>query len=72
MRKEKVYSVEFMTYTNCMRDTVSDGNKNIGETECLDLGKENFLIRESELDFYKNFGNGFRKLTFVGYIRISE
>ena len=72
MRKEKVYSVEFMTYTNCMRDTVSDGNKNIGETEYLDLGKENFLIRESELDYYKNFGNGFRELTFVGYIGISE
>lgn len=27
------------------------------------------LITEHELDFYKNFGNGFNKLEFVGYLR---
>lgn len=27
------------------------------------------LITEHELDFYKNFGNGFNKLEFVGHLR---
>ena len=67
---EKVYAVEFMEYTNCMKDTVSDGNENIGETKYITIGKEPFLVRESELNKYRKYGNGFRSITFVGNISI--
>ena len=53
---ERIYAVEFNTYTNCMRDTVSDGNKNIGETKYISLPKDvPFLIRESELLEYAKY-----------------
>lgn len=61
---EKVYEVEFMQYTNCMRDTV--WNKKTDKY--LDVGKESFLIKESEFDKYKEYGNGFRIVKFVGNI----
>ena len=49
---EKVYEVEFLNYTNCMRDTVSNGAKDIKDTEYINVGKEPFLIRESEFEKY--------------------
>lgn len=61
---EKVYEVEFIQYTNCMRDTV--WNKKTDKY--LDVGKEPFLIKESEFDKYKEYGNGFRIVKFVGNI----
>lgn len=64
---EKVYEVEFMRYTNCMKDTVSDGGE-IGNTKFINVGKEPFLIKESEFDHYKKFGGGFRIIRFVGNI----
>lgn len=67
---EKVYAVEFMEYTNCMRDTVSDGNKDLGQARYINIGKEPFLIRESELDKYRIYGGGFRSIEFVGNIVI--
>lgn len=65
---EKVYEVEFMNYTNYMRDTVSNGAKEIKDTEYINVGKEPFLIRESEFDKYMKFGGGFRIVRFVGNI----
>lgn len=65
---EKVYEVEFMNYTNCMRDTVSNDEKEIGNMKYIDVGKEPFLIRESEFDKYMKYGGGFRIVRFVGNI----
>ena len=62
---EKVYKVEFMEYTNCMKDVVSN-NKGIGISRFVNVGKEPFLVAESELDKYREYGGGFRSLTFVG------
>lgn len=63
---EKVYQVEFMQYTNSMRDTIWNE-----ETDhYIDVGKEPFLIKESELDNYKDYGNGFRIIKFVGNIGV--
>ena len=59
---EKIYQVEFLSYTNCMRDTVWSEEDN----KYLDIGKEPFLIRESEFSEYMKFGNGFRIVKFVG------
>ena len=63
---EKVYEVEFMKYTNCMNDTVCDNNEELGKEKYIHVGREPFLIKESEFDKYKKFGNGFRIVRFVG------
>lgn len=67
---EKVYEVEFMKYTNCMNDTVSDGNTEIGKTKYINVGKEPFLIKESDFDKYMKYGGGFRIVRFVGNIEL--
>jgi hypothetical protein len=55
-----IYKVEFVTYTNGLCNCVTDG------TKYITVSKENFLIRESEIEYWKKFGNGFRKLELVG------
>lgn len=76
IKKEKVYSVEFMEYTNCMKDTVSDIDRN---ELCTDWSKANylevgnsFLVKESDIQKYQKYGGGYRSLTFVGWIEIPE
>lgn len=65
-RMEKVYSVEFMEHTNFAKDTVSNKAKEIGHYRYLNIGKEPFLVAESELDKYREYGGGYRSITFVG------
>lgn len=67
---EKVYEVEFMEYTNSMRDTVCNKHKEIGDMKYITVGKEPFLVRESELEKYRAWGGGFRYIEFVGNIII--
>ena len=67
---EKVYEVEFMQYTNCMNDTVSDGEKEIGKATYIHVGREPFLIKESDFPKYQKFGGGFRIVRFVGNIEM--
>lgn len=62
----KVYNVEFMSYTNCMHDTVSKKPGDIHNNEYLNVGREGFLVREDELEKYRQYGGGFRSVTFVG------
>lgn len=66
---EKVYEVEFIEYTNSMRDTVSDGEE-LGKTKYIRIGKEPFLIKESEFNKYMKFGKGFRIVRFVGNMEV--
>ena len=65
---EKVYEVEFMQYTNCMNDIVSDGEKELGKGKYLYVGREPFLIKESDFSKYMKYGGGFRIVRFVGNI----
>ena len=65
---EKVYEVEFMNYTNCMRDTVSNMANETKNTKYIEIGKEPFLIKESDFDKYMKYGGGFRVVKFVGNI----
>ncbi len=71
---EKVYEVEFMNYTNCMKDTVrtDDEEKYLNEGKYLKVGQNPFLIKESEFDKYMKYGNGFRIVKFVGNIEEEE
>lgn len=72
-RKEKVYQVEFMRYSNYEHDCVSNASS-FGDnpTEYLELGDEPFLIKESDLSKYQQFGGGYKSLIFVGNIEVLE
>ena len=71
MKKEKVYCADFMEYTNCTRKTVAKyGPDKFKDTEYLDVGSEPFLVKESDIDKYKEFGGGYRSLVFVGFIEV--
>lgn len=63
---EKIYRVQFMQHTNHMRDTVSSKNKEIGDMKYIKIGNESFLVRESELEKYREYGDGYRSIEFVG------
>lgn len=60
---EKVYSVEFNTYTSWTRDTVNKGGLS-GEYLHIPLG--GLLVRESELHDYAQYGDGYKSITLVG------
>lgn len=67
---EKVYRVEFMRYTNCNRDTVSNGAEDVKDRRYLSVDLEPFLVKESELDEYRAWGGGFRSIEFVGNMEV--
>lgn len=69
---EKVYSVEFMEYTDILQDTVSDWDgksSSIKDIKYLKVG-HNFLLRESQLEKYRKFGGGYKNIKFVGYLGV--
>ena len=71
-KREKVYTVEFMGYTNITKNTVSTYYEGCDKAtiEYLDVSNGPFLIKESDLDKYKKFGGGYRDIHFVGYIEV--
>ena len=71
----KVYSVKFIQYTNCSNDTISSNNKeNTKYIKVNERGFENvpFLIKENDIDKYKDFGGGIKELIFAGYMEDSS
>ena len=67
----KVYSITFMQYTNCSEQTISNNDKK--DTKYITVnerGFENapFLIKENDIDKYKDFGGGIKELIFAGYM----
>lgn len=67
---EKVYAVEFMTYTNAMKTSVSNKSEDIADRKYIEIGSEPLLIKESELDLYKEYGDGYRSIKFVGNLKL--
>lgn len=65
---EKVYVVEFMHYSNAMKDYVSNNADTEKDVKYLNVGREPFLVKESDLEKYRGYGGGFRSITFVGNI----
>ena len=53
-----------MKYTDYYRNKIS--KEYVG---CLNTPRP-FLIKESEIEFYKKCGDGFKSLEFVGYLKI--
>ena len=71
-KEEKIYAVEFNSYTNALNNVVSDGNKEIGKTKYIHIPEGGLLVKESELDEYRKYGNGFASTKFVGTILTEE
>ena len=71
---EKVYAAEFMTYTNCLRNTVSNYKEGdpIESVKYLNVGVGTFLVKESDIDKYRKFGDGYKSLMFVGNIEVDN
>jgi len=59
---EKLYKVTFITYTNYSNDTVYNR-----ELDIYTAAKE-VVIKESEIEYWRNFGDGIESLMFVGYL----
>ena len=73
MKKEKIYLVEFNTYTNCCQNTVSNGEyDDFKKTEFLSIPLGGLLVRESELKAYSRFGNGYKSIKLVGSMYFNE
>lgn len=58
----KIYEIEFMQYTNGMRDAVYSEKYD----KYIKINKEGFVAKESDIDYLKEFGKGFKKLRFIG------
>ena len=73
---EKVYAVEFMSYTNYLKDTVSDWDgisSFTGNEKYLNVkGPHQFLVKEADLEKYRKYGQGYNKITFVGWMDVDE
>ena len=67
MKEEKIYSVEFLEYTNYMKDAVCSTHG----LHYIDT-KEPVLVKESDLNKFKEYGQGFRTITYVGILREFE
>ena len=65
---EKVYLVTFIQYTNYNKDTVYSEESN----KYLYVGREGFLVLESELEEFRQFGNGYRDISLVGQILVES
>ena len=68
---ELLYEVKFNRYTNCIEDTVSDWD-GVGDVFGAKVHYIStptpFIIKESDIDYYRKFGGGFKSLRFAGYL----
>lgn len=65
MESTKIYKVEFVEYTNALRDTVSNGN-DLGNYKYIKVSKEGFLVREEHLNYISQYGKGIKNAILVG------
>lgn len=59
-----IYLIEFMEYTNGLRDAVY--NEELNKT--ISVNKNGFVAKETDLSYLNKFGKGFRTLNFVGQL----
>ena len=70
---EKVYSVEFMDYTDSLKDHVCDYSTIQHQyPDMLKVTRDPFLIKESDLMKFNKFGNGYRNIKLVGVMYIDD
>ena len=71
----KLYRVTFNEYTNCMHNCVARYTDEEGKEvplleQYLHIPKTGLIIREDELNQYKEYGNGFSSIQIVGEMYI--
>ena len=59
----KIYLIDFVEYTNAMRNTVYNPDC---KKQYISVPKEGFLVREEHLDFIRVYGKGIRSAKLVG------
>ena len=67
----KIYRITFRQYINGSRNTVSNHNSTnpCEKDSYIELEKNgSILVRENEIDFYKQFGDGIDTMEFVGLL----
>jgi len=65
----KIYLVQFMEYTNGLKDTVCKCvNKEKQKYEYKEVSKDGCLVKENQLGYFKQFGGGFRNITLMGIL----
>lgn len=62
----KIYSVEFIEYTNWRCNTVSNPELESGKGKYINISKDGFLVREEHLEFIKRWGKGIKNIKLVG------
>ena len=67
----KLYRIEFMRYNNYCYDAVSTSEEKDHDTISLSEPKY-LIIKESDIEYYKRFGNGIKSMQFVGYMEDRE
>ena len=65
----KLYKVTFNSYTNALYNTVRHNNNTL---DFLHIPETGLIVREDELDTYKEYGNGFASLNIVGEMLVEE
>ena len=69
----KLYRITFNEYTNALKNTVSNGEKEIGKTEYIECDSDgSLIIRESEFDIYRKFGGGIQTMVYAGFMYEGE
>lgn len=70
MKLEKVYEVRFLKYEYDKdwkhKTVISRNSESSEELEKLDVGSQPFLVRESQLSYFREFGEGIESIKFVG------
>lgn len=61
---KKVYSISFISYTNCLKNTVSHNTRDMTYLHIPDP----CLIFEDDIEKYMEYGGGIKDMIFVGYI----
>lgn len=67
--RTKLYKVEFLRYTNVLEDTVSNMSEDFkitGNEKYIDA--TDLIVKEQDLEYYRQFGGGIKNITFVGYL----
>ena len=65
MYRVKIYKITFNKYWDYMYGIIKNANG-----VQIEIGKGNLLIKEDEIEYYRQFGDGIQSLELVGYMLV--
>ena len=63
-KRVKIYAITFMQYIDDHSSVVRNDNTN----EYIDVSNSPILIKEEDISYYNDFGNGIDNMRFVGFL----